>query len=60
VGAVTNQAKQAYLRESRRFREAAAADAEGRAAAEAAAAEARTERFVSRSTQTLFWWSLTA
>lgn len=47
VGAVTNQAKQAYLRESRRFREAADADAEGRTAAEAAAAEARAERSVS-------------
>ena len=44
VGAVTNQAKQAYLRESRRFREAASADAEARTKAEAAAEEARAER----------------
>ena len=45
MGAVTNQAKQAYLRESRRFREAAAADAEGRTMAEAAAEEAQAERW---------------
>jgi len=44
VDAVTNEAKQAYLREARRFKDAAAEDGARVAAAEAAAADARAAR----------------
>lgn len=41
---MTNQAKQAYLREVRRFKEAAAADAERVEKAESSAAQERSAR----------------